>query len=197
MYEELYEKIANQLVETGYIILEQEMLELAKALLAKKGDIANFKNAGISKQINIDTFRRRDKIAWLNKDGGAQSEFLSFAKGLQEYLNRALFLGLRYYEAHFATYEKGDFYETHLDAFRGAKNRVVTTVFYLNEDWKEDDGGELCIYDENQELLRKLLPTQGTLVVFLSEKFPHEVLPANKKRHSIAGWFRVDKLPTF
>jgi len=29
--------------------------------------------------------------------------------------------------------------------------------------------------------------------VFLSDKFPHEVLPAKKKRHSIAGWFRVDK----
>jgi len=27
-------------------------------------------------------------------------------------------------------------------------------------------------------------------VIFLSERFPHEVLPAKKKRHSIAGWFR-------
>lgn len=30
------------------------------------------------------------------------------------------------------------------------------------------------------------------MVVFLSEKFPHEVLKANRKRYSIAGWFRVD-----
>jgi len=30
------------------------------------------------------------------------------------------------------------------------------------------------------------------LVIFLSEEFPHEVLPANTHRYSIAGWFRVN-----
>lgn len=32
----------------------------------------------------------------------------------------------------------------------------------------------------------------GTLVVFLSEEFEHEVLPAKRDRYSIAGWFRVN-----
>ena len=31
------------------------------------------------------------------------------------------------------------------------------------------------------------------LIVFLSDIFPHEVLPSNKKRYAIAGWFRIDK----
>jgi SM-20-related protein len=30
------------------------------------------------------------------------------------------------------------------------------------------------------------------LVVFLSEEFPHEVLPTATDRYSIAGWFRVN-----
>ena len=143
--------------------------------------------------MHLDKQRRRDKIHWLDKDGGVQSEFLEFAKGLQEYLNKELYLGLSYYESHFAIYEKGDFYEKYLDAFKNSKNRVVTTVFYLNDDWKEDDSGELIVYDEDDNLLTDVAPKSNTLVVFMSEKFPHEVKPANKKRYSIAGWFRVDK----
>jgi len=37
-----------------------------------------------------------------------------------------------------------------------------------------------------------VLPQLGTLVVFLSEEFPHEVLAAQRDRYSIAGWFRVN-----
>lgn len=108
-------------------------------------------------------------------------------------MNRELYLGINYYESHFALYEQGDFYEKHLDAFKNSKNRVVTTVYYLNEEWSEKDGGELVIYDEKNNLLTKVIPSANTLVVFLSDKFPHEVKPAKKKRYSIAGWFRTDK----
>jgi SM-20-related protein len=38
----------------------------------------------------------------------------------------------------------------------------------------------------------KVLPSFGTIVVFLSEEFPHEVLPAKRDRYSIAGWFRLN-----
>jgi SM-20-related protein len=33
-------------------------------------------------------------------------------------------------------------------------------------------------------------PRAGTLVCFLSERIPHEVLAAHVDRISIAGWFR-------
>ena len=36
-------------------------------------------------------------------------------------------------------------------------------------------------------------PKASTLVVFLSDKFFHKVLPAKQKRYSITGWFRVDR----
>jgi SM-20-related protein len=196
MYENLYSKITDALVDDGYIIIKNALPEeLSSRLLKSTQAESAFKKAGISgaNSLHLDSRRRRDKILWLDEDGLAQSEFLAFSRGLQEYLNRSLYLGLSYYEAHFAIYEKGDFYEKHLDAFKNSKNRVVTTVYYLNEDFKESDGGELLVYDEHDKLLTNVVPTANTLVVFMSEKFPHEVLPAIKKRYSIAGWFRVDK----
>ncbi len=197
MYENLYLKITDALVDDGYIVIQNALdSKLPKELVSIAEDESSFKKAGISGagDLHLDSQRRRDKIRWLDEDGGAQSEFLEFSKGLQEYLNRSLYLGLSYYEAHLAIYEEGDFYEKHLDTFKSSKNRVVTTVYYLNENFKESDGGELVVYDENDKFLAKVIPDANTLVVFMSERFPHEVLPAIKKRHSIAGWFRVDKV---
>lgn len=195
MYEEIYSKIADELVDSGFIIVENALdSELPKKLVSLLDDDESFKKAGISKtsDLHIDKSRRSDKTRWLDEDGEAQSEYLKFTTGLQNYLNRSLYLGLKYYESHFAIYEKGDFYEKHLDAFKNSKNRVVTTVYYLNKGFESSDGGQLIIYDENDVEIKRVVPKMNTLVVFMSEKFPHEVLPAIKKRHSIAGWFRVD-----
>jgi len=192
----IYEKITDALVTDGYIVIENALEEkLAQQLLQKAQQEQNYKNAGISASsaVHIDNNRRRDKILWLDEDGGCVSEYLRFSDGLREYLNRSLYLGLRYYEAHFARYEKGDFYEKHLDAFKNSKNRVVTTVYYLNDRWQTDDGGELLLYDKEENYITTVMPHANTLVVFMSEIFPHEVLPAKKTRHSIAGWYRVDK----
>ncbi|MEJ2425981.1 MAG: 2OG-Fe(II) oxygenase, partial [Candidatus Thiodiazotropha sp.] len=32
----------------------------------------------------------------------------------------------------------------------------------------------------------------GQTVIFLSERFPHEVIPAQRDRYTIAGWYRVN-----
>ena len=196
MYNKLYPKIIDALVKDGYIVLEDAFSEsLCSALLSMAQDESAYKRAGISgaDKVHLDNNRRRDKIRWLEGGTKGESEFLAFTKELQEHLNRELFLGLSYYEAHFARYDEGDFYEKHLDAFKNSKNRVVTTVYYLNKHWGKEDGGELVVYDENDTFVTKVVPKANTLVVFLSEKFPHEVLASKKKRYSIAGWFRVDK----
>lgn len=194
--ETLYEKITDALVNDGYIVIDDALeIKLSQKLLQSAQQQQNYKEAGISSStaLHLDKKRRRDKIVWLERDEASSSQFLDFAEGLQAYLNRSLYLGLTYYEAHFAHYETGDFYEKHFDAFKNSKNRVVTTVYYLNEEWREEDGGELLIYDKKDRLITKLLPKQNRLVVFMSEEFPHEVAPAKKDRYSIAGWFRVDK----
>ncbi len=195
MNKELYEQITNALVEDGYIIIPHAINnELSAKLLHKAKEVNNYKRASISRTLNkqINDERRRDKISWLDHDNGVQSEFLNFAEGLQTYINKELFMGIRYFESHFAIYEAGDFYETHLDAFKDSKNRVVTLVYYLNEKWSEDDGGALVVYDTQNNYLTTVIPHANTMVVFLSDTFPHEVLIANRTRYSIAGWFRVD-----
>ena len=196
MYKKIYKNIIDELVENGYIVIENALhKQLASQLLDKAKQSDNFKKAGISASNakHIDDRRRRDKILWLDEDNSCVSRYLAFANGLREYLNRSLYLGLGYYEAHFAVYQKGDFYEKHLDAFKNSKNRLVTTVYYLNDGWREEDGGELLIYDKEGNFIKKVYPNANTLVVFMSEEFPHEVLPAGKERYSIAGWFRIDK----
>ena len=195
MNEELYAKITDALVDNGYIVVEDALdKNVPKELHAYAKNLTTFKQAGISatNALHLDQSKRRDKTKWLDADQGVQSKYLDFCSGLQTYLNRSLYLGLNNYESHFAMYEEGDFYETHVDAFKNSKNRVVTTVYYLNEKWQKSDGGELIIYNEENEFLKKVTPTANTLVVFLSEKFPHEVLASKKTRFSIAGWFRVD-----
>ena len=49
---------------------------------------------------------------------------------------------------------------------------------------------ELIIYDDNDNIIQEVEPKIGTMVIFLSEKFPHEVLKTNKNRYAIAGWFK-------
>ena len=195
-YENLYSNITDALVDDGCIIIENALdKNLCSSLLAFSKTQNSFKQAGISGagDLHIDSTKRKDKTLWIDENIPIERDYLSFTNGLKNYLNKELYLGLSYYESHFAIYDEGDFYEKHLDAFKHSKNRVVTTVYYLNNEWNADDGGELIVYDEEDKFLTKVNPKSNTLVVFLSDKFPHEVLPAKKKRYSIAGWFRVDR----
>ena len=108
-------------------------------------------------------------------------------------LNRELFLGLFDYECHYAHYPKGAFYKKHVDAFKGESNRRLSTILYLNPQWQPQDGGELVIYDvDGTTELATVLPVFGSMVIFLSEEFPHEVLTARRSRYSLTGWFRVN-----
>ncbi|WP_227519955.1 2OG-Fe(II) oxygenase [Mangrovitalea sediminis] len=137
---------------------------------------------------------RGDRIRWLDGSSAIQASLFRGLDELQRFLNRALFLGLRAYEAHFALYRPGDFYRRHVDSFRGRASRIVSVVLYLNDEWGPEDGGALRLYDpnENSRILATLLPQGSRLMCFLSEDIPHEVLPATQTRYSIACWFRRD-----
>lgn len=151
--------------------------------------------AGVGRETDyqIDRSVRRDRILWLDRRRPAPGRFLDLAEALRQALNRRLFLGLFEYEAHFAHYPPGAFYRRHLDSFRGAANRILSTVAYLNTDWQDGDGGELVLYTEEEDgVLAQIAPKAGRLVIFLSEEIPHEVLPARCDRFSIAGWYRLN-----
>ncbi|HBH7917137.1 TPA: 2OG-Fe(II) oxygenase [Vibrio parahaemolyticus] len=155
----------------------------------------NWKKARIGRNDDVTRIEsiRSDKIQWLKPAMGQPiANYLSKMEEIRQEVNRHFFLGLFEYEAHFAKYEKGDFYQKHLDCFKGNENRRLTTVFYMNESWSEEDAGELVVYDLNDKEIATIPPRGGRLLVFLSEQFPHEVLPTNAQRFSIAGWFRVN-----
>lgn len=197
--EPVFETIANELYSQGISISDHaipvEVLQALKARLNEMGQ-ADFNTAGIgrSQDHEKNAAIRRDKIHWLDVSNPLEKQYLDVMNELQQFVNRRLFMGLFSYESHFAHYDIGDFYKKHLDAFKGKTNRVLTTVLYLNEQWSSEMGGELVVYDpqnHEQELLR-VQPTFGRFVTFLSDEFPHEVLPAKHSRYSIAGWFRVN-----
>ncbi|WP_321277168.1 2OG-Fe(II) oxygenase [Thiomicrorhabdus indica] len=193
------ETMLDQLVEKGWYewpnaISESLCLALLNELLEAE-EAGRLKKAGIgrSEERQINNNIRRDQIRWLTGETPAQIEFLAIMTTLQQALNRALFMGLFEYEAHYALYKTGDFYKTHLDSFKGQANRMVSTVLYLNPDWDAKNGGELVLYNENEEIIQTTVtPSIGKLVVFLSEQIPHEVLPTKLPRASIAGWFRCN-----
>lgn len=138
----------------------------------------------------VDEGIRGDHIQWLGRgETAATDQYLDLLDTLREALNRELFLGLEDYECHFALYPPGSFYRRHLDRFRDDDRRTVTTVCYLNDDWLPEHGGALRIElaDGSEQ---DVLPAAGTLVVFMSADFPHEVLPASRERLSLTGWYR-------
>ncbi|MGO3345874.1 MAG: 2OG-Fe(II) oxygenase [Marinomonas sp.] len=169
---------------------EQLMIEIQSI------DSAAMVQAGVGRNVTHQVIldARRDFIQWIDPVTPTRKTFLDEMEALRIVLNRQFFLGLFDFEAHFARYQEGAFYEKHLDSFKGQTNRVLSTVLYLNDDWQAGDGGELIIYDEHypEQELGRFFPKKGRLAVFLSESFYHEVSIAKRTRHSIAGWFRVN-----
>ncbi|MBQ4856360.1 2OG-Fe(II) oxygenase [Rhodanobacter sp. B2A1Ga4] len=139
----------------------------------------------------IATPQRGDRTHWF--EAGAPSPpqrvFVERLDALRTALNRELMLGLVECEAHYAVYPPGARYARHLDRLRDDDARVLSAVFYLNEGWRDIDGGALRLYlDDGTH--HDFLPHAGTLLLFLSAQFEHEVLPATRDRLSIACWMR-------
>tara|TARA_R110001599_G_scaffold353459_1_gene592387 strand:+ start:84981 stop:85643 length:663 start_codon:yes stop_codon:yes gene_type:complete len=198
----LFNDIANDLRNSGYSIKHHALPPLLvdallQQLLMTPG--GQFAPAGIGRAGDkvLDHTVRRDRISWITGDVPASEQWLQWAESLQRNLNQQLYLGLFSFESHFAHYRPGDFYQRHLDAFKGEGNRILSLVLYLNPQWHAEDGGELVLYPGQSEPGGvRVPPAHGTLALFLSEDFEHEVLPARRDRFSIAGWFRLNSSGT-
>jgi SM-20-related protein len=191
------EQIAEHLSRVGYIVLDDPLQKTLSDLLftrCQDDDPLRFKAAQIGRGAANKHLSplRGDVISWLDDSNSTDHAYLVWMEALRSGLNASLFLGLFDYECHYAIYGAGTGYAKHSDVLQGARNRVVSTVFYLNENWQSGDGGELRLYEPNGEAtIATLKPNFGTMIIFLSESFPHEVLMAHNKRRSITGWFRV------
>ncbi len=191
------ELLVDGLAEQGWCVVDglfdDELLDnlAAEAESALSG--RHFHPAAIGKQVErrVDRRNRSDQILWLdsNRPSAAQQGYWEFIEALRIRLNRDLCLGLRTFEAQFSAYPPGAYYARHIDQFRGDDTRVVTCIAYLNRDWKVEEGGQLRLY-LNEETTLDVQPEMGRLVVFLSDRFFHEVLPAQRLRFALSGWFR-------
>ncbi len=204
------EKIVAAIHSTGYIIIPNalptalfDVLYQRIRLLSASEELKQAKVGRSSIAKNI-TQIRGDKTYWLETNNDTDQQFLSTMDQLRLALNQRLFLGLFEYESHYAVYQPGSFYKKHSDVLAenstsimrsnnlSNKNRILSSVYYLNDNWDNHDGGELVLYNDKNSTLETIYPKKNNLVLFLSEQFPHEVKITTQTRYSITGWFRVN-----
>jgi SM-20-related protein len=147
---------------------------------------------GQKKSLRTDGLLRSDKIFWLDRSHQDihENTFFDVVDEFVAFLNRSCFTGITRYEFHYALYEKGNFYRRHLDQFKEDKGRAFSMIIYLNDEWKEEDGGGLVIYHDTHE--QHILPDKQKCVFFKSSELEHEVLITHRPRMSITGWLRTD-----
>ncbi len=175
------------------VAVSAQQVALLRAQADKLWLSGAYSPAAIGRKRKVDTSVREDFISWVDPEAsaGAVRSLLNGFEKLRLAINEHCYLGLFDFEAHFTRYAAGSHYARHLDRFNDGSERAVSCVLYLNEVWSEADGGQLRLYLEPDCLHHTdVVPRAGTLVTFLSDRFPHEVLPANRERWSFAGWFR-------
>lgn len=193
----LFASIAADIAAKGYSVHSDALSTLLLDHLWERVlsiPAAEFNRAAVGREggRRVNNSVRTDEICWIDGENATGKAWLGWAGSLRLFLNRSLFLGLHSFESHFAHYAPGDFYKKHHDAFKGEANRILSLVLYLNPQWQAADGGGLLLQvGEGGRETVTIAPACGTLVVFLSEDFAHEVLAAHRDRYSIAGWFRA------
>ena len=80
-------------------------------------------------------------------------------------------------------------------------NRRLNIIFYLNNDWAEEYGGHLELWDETMENCEKrVLPEAGTCVIFNTNRTSYHghpeplTCPENRSRKSIALYYYTNGL---
>ncbi|MGP5214473.1 2OG-Fe(II) oxygenase [Psychrobacter immobilis] len=181
-------------VEDGWIIID-EVFE-TKALLALQAEsgFIDYRDAELTAGIRVSDIRG-DRIRWITENFFAGFYYLQSINALAALFNRSLFAGIRHSEAHYACYPVGFGYQWHSDNPAGRDERVISAVFYLNDEWEPTDGGALEIIDKHG-VHHNVMPVANRLVIFDSD-LQHQVQIAHRQRYSIATWMRRDGLVPF
>lgn len=181
-------------VEDGWIIID-DVFEM-KALLALQAEsgFIDYRDAELTAGIRVSDIRG-DRIRWITENFFAGYYYLQSINALAALFNRSLFAGIRHSEAHYACYPVGFGYQWHSDNPAGRDERVISAVFYLNEEWSHTDGGALEIIDKHGGH-HNVMPVANRLVIFDSD-LQHQVQIAHRQRYSIATWMRRDGLVPF
>lgn len=198
---DIFKSIAQQLELSSYAVIENFLTpEVAHSLLQEIQRLIQedeLRQASIGKGLKSDVMEeiRKDEIKWLSQKTNHVDmlSFLYLIEELGEYLSQYFRVSIKRYEGHWAHYPPEAFYKKHVDQFVETNNRIFSVITYLNPNWKDSDGGELVIYQDNKPPV-KIKPKLGSLVCFRSDLLFHEVLPTKRSRYSITGWYRKDEL---
>ncbi len=174
------------LEETHYHSLQDMAYELKQQNL--------FRNAKIGQKLQAQQNGkiRSDQIFWIDADSPYPpiQAYLKKLISLGNILNQTMYLGLAEFETHFAIYLPGTFYRRHIDQFESTKTRKISFVYYLNDTWQKEFGGELLLYNIEDELIQNISPLGNRFVCFDSQ-LPHEVHPTQRTRFSMTGWMKT------
>ena len=83
----------------------------------------------------------------------------------------------------------------HTDRADGGDLRKISAVYYLNRDWREEDGGQLRLTPTDGSNVVSVLPELDRLVLFWSDTVEHEVVstsPEAPPRLAVSFWFHED-----
>jgi len=194
--EEAFELLIQGLVKNGYGVMDNFLSDelqfsLRKILLdhLENGDM---KSAGIGQELSQQNNQeiRSDRTRWIEAgdDIEVEHQLLKQLWNFVAYLNLTCYTGLNDLECHYAWYDKGSFYKKHLDQFKSDSGRKYSIVLYLNDAWKEGDGGQLVLYGLDATI--SINPIGGRIVFFESDKIEHEVMVTNLPRLSLTGWMK-------
>lgn len=182
------------IVNDGWLIIDDIFEQKALLALQAESGFIDYRDAQLTAGIRISDIRG-DKIRWITENFFAGYYYLQSINTLATLFNRSLFAGIRHSEAHYACYPVGFGYQWHSDNPASRDERVISAVFYLNDDWTANDGGALEIVDKHG-IHHNVMPVANRLIIFDSD-LQHQVQIAHRQRYSIATWLRRDGLVPF
>lgn len=182
------DKILDDLNESGFALIDHlYSSEYISALVQEcSSHLEQFRAAGV--QNGVVSHIRSDHILWIDGQLPVAQQHIQALQDLSQILNQAFYLGIKEVEAHFACYQAGEFYALHRDNPQKKNDRMISTVFYLHENWQEEFGGQLRLQDKNEHW-HIIEPLPNRLAIFQSDLL-HEVLLSNHQRLSITAWLR-------
>ncbi|MDO4427546.1 MAG: 2OG-Fe(II) oxygenase [Moraxella sp.] len=187
--EKIHEAALDGFLATGFMVLDGVFSETFVRALQDESGFLEYKAATLThgeREIAI----RGDNIRWIDEQCDAGMAYLNEMEAFGRFFNQAFYAGIRRAEAHYACYPVGFGYDWHKDNPRGRDERVISAVYYLNDDWAAADGGAIELVDKNGET-QVLMPDANRLVVFDSNLL-HKVAITQRVRYSIATWLRKD-----
>ena len=184
----------DKFVDDGWMIIDGVFENKALLALQSESGFIEYRDAELTAGIRVSDIRG-DRIRWITENFFAGFYYLQSINALAALFNQSLFAGIRHSEAHYACYAVGFGYQWHSDNPAGRDERVISAVFYLNDDWSDSDGGALEIVDKHG-IHHNVMPVANRLVIFDSD-LQHQVQIAHRQRYSIATWMRRDGLVPF